>query len=352
MAHKGLYGKCKERCCCKEEMTVKHKIAAVSCIVVLILVVLGFGVSILYSDYIYNPNGTLSTLQIGRANDSGYVDPTISAKDKQFLTELDQWALDGQATIIFKDGSTAGGGYCGYSDWEQKNLKITRVSENTNGVYVQNSRTVVEPYVHVGVFLPGRAGLEIAGFYAEDHLPGTVKGIDFLYPLTAATRVDGMYFTDTKDLDALVHFFEEHGYVLLSRRESGTLTLQALAHKLLSDGPLAMAVFVAMAGLIFCFLYVILILYRDIAKPLRIHCLFGLSIKRISVSIVVLSVVVTSVAVLLFGLLLTNGLTYLSRADLRCVLAGACALSVVLVVLAHAIGCGRLFRGLRQGGGV
>ncbi len=329
---------------------MKYKITAASCIVVLLLVALGFGVSILYSDYIYNPNGTLSTLQIGKADDSGYVDPGLSAKDRQFLAELDQWAKNQQATIIYKDGFTAGCAYCGYSDWGQKNLRITSIGENTEGVYVQDSPTVVEPYVQGDVFLPGRAGLRIAGYYAEDHLPATLSGVDFLYPLTAATTASGMYFTDAKNLNGLADLFESHGYVLLTRRESGAPSLQTVVQKLLSDGPLAMTVLVAMVGLVFCLFYVTLILYRDIAKPLKIHCLFGLSVKRILVCIAMISVAVTLVAVLIFGILLSRGLTYLRREDLGNVLAGVCALSVLLSVLIHAIGCRTLLLELRFGG--
>ncbi len=330
---------------------MKYRIAATTFIAVLILVALGFGVSIIYSDHIYNPNGTLSTLQIGKANASGYDDPSISAEDKQFLTELDQWAQDNRATIIFKDGLTAGGGYCSYSDWEQKNLDIRNVGEVKNGVYVQNSPAVTEPYVCADIFLPGRAGMKIAGYYEEARLPATIKGIDLLYPLTAATRTEGMYFTDAKDLDALIDLFGAHGYVLLSQREGGTLTFRELVHKLLSDGPLAVAVFVAMLGLIFCFLYVNLILYRDVTKTLKIHHLFGLSIRRMLVGIIVLSVVELSVAMLVFGFLLTRSLTYLSRADLRAVLTCVFALSVALVVLVNVVGCRGLFRSLSLKGG-
>ena len=107
---------------------------------------------------------------------------------------------------------------------------------------------------------------------------------------------------------------------------------------------------VAMVGLVFCLFYVTLILYRDIAKPLKIHCLFGLSVKRILVCIAMISVAVTLVAVLIFGILLSRGLTYLRREDLGNVLAGVCALSVLLSVLIHAIGCRTLLLELRFGG--
>ena len=329
---------------------MKIKTALILLISVLILVALGFGISIIYSDYIYNPNGTLSTLQIGIENDTGYIDSTISSKDKQFLVELDQWAKDYQATIIFKDGLTAGAGYCSYSNWEQNNLEITKSGDNPNGVYVLNSQTVLEPYASEGVFLPNMAGLEIAGYYSESLLPLTIKGCDFLYPITAATTVRGMYFTDTNDLDALIDFFENHGYTILSMKESSTPTVVQLIQKLITDGPLAMAVLVAMTGLMFCFVYVNLVLYRDITRTLKIHHLFGLSIKRMISGIAGISVIVVLTSTLLFRILLANGLTYLSRSDLNTIFRVALVVYIVLAVIVNMAGCHRLFRRICQKG--
>ena len=120
---------------------------------------LSLGVAIIYSDYLYNPNGSLSTLQISNADESGYIDSTSSSKDKKFLQELDRWAAQNNATILFKDGLTAGAGYCGYSDWIDVHLEIQNTVSNDIGVYVQNSSIVFDPYVTDDVFLAGIAGL-------------------------------------------------------------------------------------------------------------------------------------------------------------------------------------------------
>lgn len=323
---------------------MKYKAGLILLIAVLILVASGLGVSIIYSDYLYNPHGVLSVLQIGIANDTGYIDSTISPKEKQFLIDLDQWAQDHHATILFKDGLTAGGGYCSYSDWEQHNLQITRIGDNPNGVYVLNSNCILEPYESDGVFLPGSAGLEVAGYYGESHLPLTIKGIDFLYPITAASTTSGMYFTDTQDLDVLIRFFEDNGYELLSKRESSAVTFMELIQTMLSDGPRAIATMAAMAGLLFCFVYVILILYRDMTKTLKIHHLFGMSLRTLAVTIVLISAAMLLSAILLVRVLLVNGLTYLGRDDLRNILCFTFGLHSIVIIVVNGIGCQRLFR--------
>lgn len=296
---------------------MKYKAGLILLIAVLILVASGLGVSIIYSDYLYNPHGVLSVLQIGIANDTGYIDSTISPKEKQFLIDLDQWAQDHHATILFKDGLTAGGGYCSYSDWEQHNLQITRIGDNPNGVYVLNSNCILEPYESDGVFLPGSAGLEVAGYYGESHLPLTIKGIDFLYPITAASTTS---------------------------RESSAVTFMELIQTMLSDGPRAIATMAAMAGLLFCFVYVILILYRDMTKTLKIHHLFGMSLRTLAVTIVLGSAAMLLSAILLVRVLLVNGLTYLGRDDLRNILCFTFGLHSIVIIVVNGIGCQRLFR--------
>jgi hypothetical protein len=90
---------------------------------------------------------------------------------------------------------------------------------------------------------------------------------------------DGMYFTDGTDTSGLTALFENSGYTVTDQRQR--LSLPALAAKLLTDSVLSRAISAAMLGLIFCFSYVVLTVYRENDRRYQIYHLFGLSKARL-----------------------------------------------------------------------
>lgn len=103
-------------------------------------------------------------------------------------------------------------------------------------------------------------------------MPSVISNAGFLYPLSMSGAKDGMYFTDGTDTSGLTALFENSGYTVTDQRQR--LSLPALAAKLLTDSVLSRAISAAMLGLIFCFSYVVLTVYREMTAAIKsIICL-------------------------------------------------------------------------------
>lgn len=308
---------------------------------ILILVTVGLGVSIIYSDYLYSPTGTLDSFQVMSNTEPGYGSPTASTVDTKLFQNIKKWAEEEQATILFKDGLSAGCAFCGFSDWAKQELNIDMYQNGDSGVYIVDDPAIQGAYVNGDVFLPGSAGLEIRGTYSSATLPPILNNVDFIYPLSISTTASGMYFTDAKDTEKLVSLFEASGYSVVATRQTNSLTFGKLVQRLITDSFLSRAVLLAMTGLIFCFIYSILMLYRDNTRKLWIHHLFGLSRKQIVFGIVLMTVGTELISALLFGVLLTNGLTYMSATDLHSIF---CITLILYTILSISVNCLGYFR--------
>lgn len=328
-------------------MNLKNTVVLICSI--LILVTLGLGVSIIYSDYLYSPTGALDTLQVMSNAEPGYNSPATSVADTQLFQSVEKWAEEEHVTVLFKNGLSAGCGFCGYSEWAKQELGIDDYN-NISGVYVSDDPAIQQAYVNGNVFLPGSAGLEIMGTYSSATLPPILANVDFLYPLSISSTASGMYFTDAADTEKLVELFEANGYSVVTTRQTNTLTFGQLMKRLISDSFLSRAVTFAMIGLIFCYIYSILMLYKDNTRKLWIHHLYGLSRKQILFGVSLLSIGTVLVSILLFSVLLMNGLTYMSATDLRYIFNATLILYAVLTVSVNCLGYFRLSRQFRLRG--
>lgn len=88
-------------------------------------------------------------------------------------------------------------------------------------------------------------------------------------------------------------------------------------YRMLSDGFVTRAVACAMVGLFFCFIYSIVMLYRENLKSLRIRHIFGLSMKQITLGSLGIATLIAAVAVGVFSVILFSGLSYMSKHDLN-----------------------------------
>lgn len=314
---------------------------------ILMLVAMGLGVSIIYSDYLYNPTGGLGSIQVRSGREPGT--PSMhDASGSALLQKVGQWAQEEQVTVLFKDATTAGCGFYGYSDWMQRNIGVE--TPNHQGVLIADDPAIREAYVSGDVFLPGRGGLEIQGMYHGSDLPPILEGVDFLYPLSIGAGAEGMYFTDAKDLQKLASLFEEQGYSVWVSRQTEAMSLWQLPGRLIADGFLSRAVLCAMLGLTFCFVYTIAMLYKDNGRRLWIHCIFGLSKKRMVAAILLQMAGTILTAALLFYGLLARGLTYMSPGDIHRILVGTLCIYTVLTLLGNGLGVLSLSRWFRLRG--
>lgn len=288
----------------------------------LLLTVIGLGVSIIYSDYIYTPaRGLVSinvTKQLSPSWEPSMNNPYSSRLASDFMKSVDNWAKESRAAIIYKNAFSSGCGYSDYSGWLISSLGIPAAENKTAGgkeVYTTEGNSFNAAYVNDGILFPGKANLRISGTFNDESLPPVLAGCDYLYPLTMASTADGVYLTDSSEIDSLLKLFDDKGYEILHVRRP--LSIFALAKRMLSDGHVTRAVACAMVGLFFCFIYSTVMLYRENIKSLQIHRIFGLSKKQIVLGSIVVAVLVSTAAVGVFSIILFSGLSYMSKHDLN-----------------------------------
>lgn len=288
----------------------------------LLLTVIGLGVSIIYSDYIYTPaRGLVSinvTKQLSPSWEPSMNNPYSSRLASDFMKSVDNWAKESRAAIIYKNAFSSGCGYSDYSGWLISSLGIPAAENKTAGgkeVYTTEGNSFNAAYVNDGILFSGKANLRISGTFNDESLPPVLAGCDYLYPLTMASTTDGVYLTDASEIDSLLKLFDDKGYEILHVQRP--LSIFALAKRMLSDGHVTRAVACAMVGLFFCFIYSTVMLYRENIKSLQIHRIFGLSKKQIVLGSIVIAVLVSTAAVGVFSIILFRGLSYMSKYDLN-----------------------------------
>lgn len=315
----------------------------VSC---MMLTVMGLGTSIIYSDYIYNPTGGFVMISVSDITNQSWEpgmdlvpNEEVQKRASNLLKTLDAWADVQKATIIHKNAFTAGCGYCDYSGWIASLLDSAGAeSDSVNkGVYTTNNPSFLEVYVQDDVLIPGNLDFRIAGTYDENKLPASLANVDFLYPLSMSATAEGVYLTDAQDVDSIVDIFKESGYEIINLRE--LLSLPEIIGKMLSDGFITRAAACAMVGLVLCFAYNILLLYRENIRNLQIRHIFGLSKKRMLLGSIAIASIIAVLASGFFALILFNGLTYMSMSDLNIlftyVTAGIFLLSISISIIGY-----------------
>lgn len=316
----------------------------VSCV---ILATMGIGMSIIYSDYIYNPAGDFTIIHVFDTANQNWepgmdLVPNEEAQKRtsKLIKELDDWASSKKATIILRRfGFTEACGYCDYSGWIASTLDSTGAEPDgvNKSVYTTNSTSFLEAYVQDNVLLPGNLDLRISGTYDQNKVPASLANIDFLYPLSMSATAEGVYLTNAKDVDSMVDILNESGYEIGLIREP--LSLPEIIEKMLSDGIVTRATLFAMVGLILCFAYNILLLYRENLRSLQIRHIFGLSKKRMLLGSIAIASIVAVLASGFFALILFNGLTYMPMRDLNilltCVTAGIVLLSISISIIGY-----------------
>jgi len=289
-----------------------------------LLIIIELGVSIIYSDYIYNPAKGLISINVASQsyNDPNWEpsmnNPYSSRLASDFMKSVDNWAKESRAAIIYKNAFSSGCGYSDYSGWLISSLGIPAAENKTAGgkeVYTTEGNSFNAAYVNDGILFPGKANLRISGTFNDESLPPALAGCDYFYPLTMSEVTDGVYLTDATEIDSLLKLFDDKGYEILHVQRP--LSFFALVNRMLSDGFVTRAVACAMVGLFFCFIYSIVMLYRENLKSLRIRHIFGLSMKQITLGSLGIATLIAAVAVGVFSVILFSGLSYMSKHDLN-----------------------------------
>ena len=227
-----------------------------------LLIIIELGVSIIYSDYIYNPAKGLISINVASQSyndpnwEPGTENPTSSQNAANLMQEIDDWANSAKAAVIHKNAFSAGCGYSDYSGWLLSALGVSKAKDETTGgkgVYTTEGNSFNDAYTNDNILFPGKADLRILGTFSDEGLPPALAGCDYFYPLTMSEVTDGVYLTDATEIDSLLKLFDDKGYEILHVQRP--LSFFALVNRMLSDGFVTRAVACAMVGLFFCFIY-------------------------------------------------------------------------------------------------
>ena len=189
-----------------------------------LLIIIELGVSIIYSDYIYNPAKGLISINVASQsyNDPNWEpsmnNPYSSRLASDFMKSVDNWAKESRAAIIYKNAFSSGCGYSDYSGWLISSLGIPAAENKTAGgkeVYTTEGNSFNAAYVNDGILFPGKANLRISGTFNDESLPPALAGCDYFYPLTMSEVTDGVYLTDATEIDSLLKLFDDKGYEIL-----------------------------------------------------------------------------------------------------------------------------------------
>lgn len=284
-------------------MSKWQKNAAVILCAVGILLAIGLGGTIVYSDYLYNPTGDFRVLQVTRSLDVPDSVLEETALSPLFL-QMEAWAEKERATVLFKNGFCTGCGFVSHSGWLERVTGISPEQDAGIGIYIEESPEFSDAYVRGERFLPKLVDLEILGTYPSEGLPPVLEQADFLYPLRLAAMAEGLYYTDAEHSEELEKIFQRNGYISSCLQEKRMLSAGELLKRLLSDQFLSRSLLAALAGLTFCFVYSIFSLYEENARRLWIHHLFGMSRRWMLGGTLLLSAGMAFVASVLFACLL------------------------------------------------
>nr|WP_300005472.1 hypothetical protein [Tissierella sp.] len=310
-----------------------------------ICITLGLGAAIIYSDYIYNPNRNLSIIIVADSS-SMYFHPeedSVTSNSSSLPENMSRliisWAEKHQATIFQKNGFLAGTGFVAYSDWFKNELSITEFKKGEfQGVYIPDDEGFIKSYEKDGILFPSSMALEVVGKYDNKANYGFLKNSDFFYPMEYMSTVDGTYFTDSSELNELVALFKKHGYTILNIMEAKTNSITKIIEKLMKESFMSRAVLFSMVGLVFCFSYIILLIYRDNLNRLWIHHIFGLPRYRILIISIRGAVLISIASLVTFYTILFNRMSYMETPDLYKIIKSTITLYALLFSIINLIG--------------
>ena len=145
----------------------KKNWAALLCSI-LILASIGLGVSIIYSDYYFSPVSGLQSFTVADVSrtylhpeeDAGT--PSAAAPSDELYVLLKRWALENEATILYKNGFAVGCGILDGSDWLREAIGLSLPCD-AQGVLTAEDAAFSDAYVRDGRFLPDALGLPVSG---------------------------------------------------------------------------------------------------------------------------------------------------------------------------------------------
>ena len=332
---------------------------------ILLLLTLGVGIAIVYSDYFYTANKGFYSMQIS-SSDPDFMQYALGgAPDEEtyermqeetakIAEDLDEWAKENQASLFLRSIipfyphlSVAL-----YSDFAE-NLKAEKIGDEETGLYVEK-QMYEDPYMtQNGIFLPDQASQKIEYVYDREGLPRALqrRGYYFLaikqYKLPAASLYMSQIFTDTKDIEGLLALLKEHqiGYSRVQANEDKPFTrLKSLVSPLdFYNMVLLLTVSAAIGG----FIFLTFVRYRNEENE-KIRHLNGKPLYRIFLEVILSGLAVFIVSYGILYLAIPKYCTYMTDYDVTRIRQWVGGVLLLVTLISYGLASGRLVQKIRR----
>ena len=332
---------------------------------ILLLLTLGVGIAIVYSDYIYTANKGFYSMNIssvdpdfmqyalgGAPDEKTY--ERMQKETAKIAEDLDEWAKENQASLFLRSIipfyphlSVAL-----YSDFAE-NLKTEKIGDEETGLYVEK-QMYEDPYMtQNGIFLPDQASQKIEYVYDREGLPRALqrRGYYFLalkqYKLPAASLYMSQIFTDAKDIEGLLALLKEHkiGYSRVQANEDKPLTrLKSLVSPLdFYNMVLLLTVSAAIGG----FIFLTFVRYRNEENE-KIRHLNGKPLYRIFLEVILSGLAVFVVSYGILYLAIPKYCTYMTDYDVTRIRQWVGGALLLVTLISYGLASGRLVQKIRR----
>ena len=321
----------------------------------LLLLTLGAGIAIVYSDYLYTPNKGFTLMNVSSTDPDfqnvffGGADEETTARVREktgVLTgELDRWAAENHASILLRNMIPyyPHVSISLHSDLRDR-LKIRPVSDEESGLYVDQA-VMEDPYlVRNDIFLPIQYGMKIEGSYDPAGLPKALQDQGFFllslqeYQLPVGTPYLAQIITDAEDVTGLIEVLKKNRVTCSNIQENETEVLKRLRSLFYPIGFYNGVLLLIFAAAIGSFLFLTLMQFRR-TENFQIRHLNGKPLYRIGAEVFLSGILLFVLAYGILFILLPKYCSYMSGEDIARIRSWVARglLSVVLVSYAAAV---------------
>ena len=330
----------------------------------LLLLTLGVGIAIVYSDYIYTPNKGFTVMQVSSA-DPDFMAVSMGSADQEtydrveektaaFVDALDQWAKENEASVLLRNVIPfyPHVSVSLHSDWGKQLVK-DRITDEEYGLFIEKEK-LSDPYmVKEGVFLPDQYAKKIEGTYETEDLPRALqkKGYYLLsmkqYKIPAGTPYMAQIFTDAEDIEGLRTLLKTHKIGSSNVKANETRPFTRLKSLFSPMDFYNLVLLLTLSAAIGGFIFLTFMQFRN-EDAYRIRHLNGKPLYRIALEVMLTGLILFILSCGILFLALPEYCSYMTKYDIRMIRIWTGGVLLFTVIIAYASAAGRLLLRLRR----
>ena len=330
----------------------------------LLLLTLGVGIAIVYSDYIYTANKGFTVMQVSSA-DPDFITVSMGGADQEtyekvqektaaFVDALDHWAEENEASILLRNiiPFYPHISVSLHSDWGKQLVK-DRISDEEYGLFVEKEKLSDSYMVQDGIFLPDQYAQKIEGAYEVENLPKGLqkKGVYLLsmkqYKIPAGTPYMAQIFTDAEDIEGLQALLKTHKIGSSNVKANETRPLTRLKSLFSPMDFYNLVLLLTLSAAIGGFIFLTFMQFRN-EETYRIRHLNGKPLYRIALEVILAGLIlfIISYGILFFAL--PKYCSYMTKYDVKMIRCWTGGVLLSTVIIAYVSAAGRLLYRLKR----